>query len=335
MAGSLLTGDTAAIGQAGLGLSAISAVGGAIGSYFSAQEQKTALQLQATTAKQSAQLADVNATSALAYAKSNSDTTLAIAGMNDDLTAKTTDFNVSIATMTNDFNQQVFSANEQAITAQGALEAQTHTANAELDETYAQETLQQGQQQEQQSRLQYADLKSTQRAHLGAAGVALDEGSALRIQTDTDFMSDVDASTIHTNAVRAALGYRVQEGNEQTAAEFSTINASTQALSEKAKALGADISSATDVSNMKLTASFQILQDQANAKIASANILQAGRTSAYNDKLQGMSLLASSGQATVAADAISPISVGASSLVAGATQVASKWYDLSKAGAFG
>lgn len=325
--------STQGIGAAGVAMSAIGAVGGAIGSYFAAQEQKTALQLQATTSKQQAQLAGVNATNALAYAKSNSDTTLAIAGMNDNLTSKTADFNVSIATMTNDFNQQVFTANEEATTAQGGLEAATHTANAALDEQYAQQTLQQGQQQEQQSRLSYANLKSTQRSHLAAAGVALDEGTALRLQTDTDFESDIDATTLHTNAVRAALGYRVQEGNENLAAEFSTLNAQTQNLSEKAKALGANIDSEVSVDNMKLTASFQILQNDANAKITSANLLNAGRTAALNDTEQGFSFSAAGGQATIAGDAISPISLGASSLLAGATQVASKWYQLNNSGA--
>lgn len=326
--------DAGTIGAAGIVSGAVGAVTGAIGSYYAAQEQKTALQLAATTAQQQAQLAHVQATNDLGVAQTNSDTTLALAHLNDNMTTATTDANVQLATATNDFNQQVYSANEQIVQGQGEMEAAVHTGNAALDETYAQQALMKGAQQEQQSDLHYAAIKSTQRASLAASGVTLDEGSALHMQSDTDYISGIDAATIHTNAVNAALGYRIQAGNEQLAATFARVNAQSQGLTLKGQALNANINSETDVSNMKLTASFQILQNDANATITSANDLNAGRTAAFNDNLKATTFGAQAGQDSVAASAISPFAVGASTLLSGAAAVDSKWYTLANAGAF-
>ncbi|CAB3624707.1 virion core protein, T7 gp14 family [Achromobacter pestifer] len=85
--------------------------------------------------------------------------------------------------------------------------------NAQIAEWQAQDAIRQGQEQEQQSRLQYATTKSTQRAALAANGVALDEGSAVDILTSTDYTNELDASTIQANAARSAWGYRTQGTN--------------------------------------------------------------------------------------------------------------------------
>ncbi len=82
--------------------------------------------------------------------------------------------------------------------------------NAQIAGWQAQDAIRQGQEQEQQSRLQYATTKSTQRAALAANGVALDEGSAVDILTSTDYMNELDTSTIQANAARSAWGYRTQ-----------------------------------------------------------------------------------------------------------------------------
>lgn len=86
-------------------------------------------------------------------------------------------------------------------------------ANARLSELGAQAALLQGQHQEMTSRLSTANLKSTQRAGFAAGGVDLGEGSAVRTLTATDLLGQVDADTIHANAVRSAFGYRTQSMN--------------------------------------------------------------------------------------------------------------------------
>jgi hypothetical protein len=85
--------------------------------------------------------------------------------------------------------------------------------NAQLAQWQAQDALQRGAQAEQQQRLKTAQLKGSQRARLAANGVALDEGSALNVLQDTDYMGGQDAMTIRDNAAREAWGYRTQAGN--------------------------------------------------------------------------------------------------------------------------
>lgn len=92
-------------------------------------------------------------------------------------------------------------------------QARIDDVNAQLSEMGAQAALLQGQQQEMSSRLSTANLKSTQRAGFAANGVDLGEGSAARTLTSTDVLGEVDANTIHANAVRAAFGYRTQALN--------------------------------------------------------------------------------------------------------------------------
>lgn len=80
--------------------------------------------------------------------------------------------------------------------------------NAQLAEWQAQDALSRGQQVENQQRHKTAQLKGTQRALMAARGIDLNEGSALNILTDTDFMGDIDALVIRDNAAREAWGFR-------------------------------------------------------------------------------------------------------------------------------
>lgn len=91
-----------------------------------------------------------------------------------------------------------------------AYQAQVNANNAKIAEWQAQDALQRGAKTEQRQRLQTAQLKSSQRARLAANGVALDEGSPLSILQDTDYMGEMDARTIQSNAAREAWGYRNQ-----------------------------------------------------------------------------------------------------------------------------
>ncbi len=92
-------------------------------------------------------------------------------------------------------------------------QASISDTNARLSELGAQAALLQGQTEEMRSRLATANLKGTQRAGFAANGVDLGEGSAARVLTSTDVLGEVDANTIHANAIRAAFGYRTQALN--------------------------------------------------------------------------------------------------------------------------
>lgn len=85
--------------------------------------------------------------------------------------------------------------------------------NAQISEWQAQDALRQGQEEEARLRLQAAGLRSEQRVAYAASGVALDSDTVINTMVSTDYMTEVDAATIRSNAARAAWGYRVQGNN--------------------------------------------------------------------------------------------------------------------------
>lgn len=89
-------------------------------------------------------------------------------------------------------------------------QAAVNRNNAQIAQWQAADAITRGQKAEQAQRLKTAQLKSSQRAAFAARGVALDEGSALNILDDTDYMGEMDALTIRDNAAREAWGLRNQ-----------------------------------------------------------------------------------------------------------------------------
>ncbi|API59640.1 hypothetical protein BSL82_10180 [Tardibacter chloracetimidivorans] len=100
----------------------------------------------------------------------------------------------------------IFGASSQR-TALG-LQARFADINAGMAMDDARAVLQRGEFEEQRSRLQTAQLKSSQRATMGANGVDMSEGSPLDRLVSTDYLGEVDANTIRQNAAREAAGYR-------------------------------------------------------------------------------------------------------------------------------
>ena len=85
-------------------------------------------------------------------------------------------------------------------------------ANARIAEINAQTELADGQQRIATATAQYGRLKSSQRAALGANGVAIDEGSAADVQQSTDALREADKAQLEINAMRSAFGQRTQAG---------------------------------------------------------------------------------------------------------------------------
>jgi hypothetical protein len=75
-------------------------------------------------------------------------------------------------------------------------------------------------------------MKGQQRSRMAANGLVLNEGSALSLLEDTDFMGRHDAGTIRSNAGREAWGHEIEGMNYQsqandlkTSAKFTKIKA--------------------------------------------------------------------------------------------------------------
>lgn len=92
-------------------------------------------------------------------------------------------------------------------------EAAVAQNNATVSDYQAQQALLIGAQQEQQSRLQTAQMFGTQRASMAANGIDLGQGTATDILTTTKHMGEVDALTIRDNAARQAWAAKVQAQN--------------------------------------------------------------------------------------------------------------------------
>lgn len=120
--------------------------------------------------------------------------------------------------------RQQSKAQQQALNYQSAVSAN----NAKIAEWQAQDALQRGARSEQQSRLQTAQLRGSQRARLAANGVSLDEGSALNILNDTAYMGEQDALTARDNAAKEAWGYRTQEAGYDSDSSMLAYRASQE-----------------------------------------------------------------------------------------------------------
>lgn len=329
------SGGSSGFASASLALQGIGAVTSVLGSYYAAKAQKSALRMQADAARTSARLAELNANTALQTSEINADMAEELAGLNSDWALAIGDINAGLATTLSDLNMQVADGNYNLILGRGELEAAVAEGNARILEANAQDALRVGQQQEQQSRLQYANLKGSQRARLAANGLALDEGSALRILTDTDYLSDVDANTLHANAVREAMGYRTQASAMLTEADAARIRARTEGLTAKAEALGAKLSADIGVLNMRLSSSFEALQSRISGRIEGYNLREQGRTESRNYRQQALGLTNQALALSAGARGISPFGTAATTLISEASGVANRWYTYNRAGAFG
>lgn len=337
---------------------ALGAVSTGLSAYGAASNAKTAkAQAQADAARftQQASLANFNAGEIKKYAAVNKNLVLAVSGVNTGFTSTIVDMNVSVLNATTDFNVGVIKATTDfnVSSAEGAanllearaeLEANSHRFNADYLELQAQDTLDAGAQAQRQSRTGYAQVKGQQRARMGANGATLDEGSNLRIQADTDYASDVDADTIKTNALKAAMGYRVQSVNEQAAASFASLDGKAASLQKRSEAAAARINGQVTIAqaqldrdtktlDLKTTASVQILQTKMNAQIEALNIDNQAEADSWAAKAAALGYTGQAASARSTASAISPFLSGGTSLLAGASTLANQAYNYRQSGA--
>lgn len=346
----------AVIATAALATSAAGVGLQAYGTYKAGQTAKDQARLDAARFDQQAQLANFNAGQIERYGKLNSDLVLAVSGFNTGLTKAvadinvdlinaTTDFNTGIIAATTDFNVSSAEGAARLIEARGEMEAAARNFNADVLEVQAQDTLEAGNQAERQSRATYAQLKSQQRVRLAANGVALDEGSALRIQADTDYVSDVDAKIIQTNAMKAALGYRASAVNERTAATFASLDAKAQATGKRAEAVAAKINGMVGIAqarlqggvralDTKMTASYRILQDQMSSQIEALNIRRQAESDAWASRAQALGFSGSAAQARLTGSSINPGLMAGTSLVQGVGSLFGQAYGFAQTGAW-
>ena len=96
--------------------------------------------------------------------------------------------------------------------------------NARLSELSAKQSLINGERAVQAVRMRGNKLKSSQKAAYAASGVDLSSDVVQSVLTGTDYMTEVDALTAESNAIKEAWGYRTQGANYQADALMANAN---------------------------------------------------------------------------------------------------------------
>ena len=116
----------------------------------------------------------------------------------------------------------------QAAKAQANYQAAVARNNSIIAERNAKAIQEAGQTQADAQRRKIASVKGSARVAMGAAGVALDEGSPSDILVDIESLGELDVQTIKSNAEREAYNARVQGMNYQAQAGLYSAQASAQ-----------------------------------------------------------------------------------------------------------
>lgn len=314
---------------------ATSVAGTAVSTYGAVQganAQKIALSAQADASRTNAALASITANSITVTSGINAGLALALGEQNARMTEGVAALNLSTMAQLADLNSVMAEGDYQFVIGQGELDAAVAEGNARIAEAQAQDVIRAGQREEQAVMYRGAQLKSAQRATLAANGVTLDSDGSLRVLTSTDILTDIDAATVHANAVRQAFGYRAEAAQYASDADLARVNARIEGFKVRAEAAGARISSDIDQLNLKLTSASQADAYRTGSQLDALNITQQGQSAAFNARMSAIGYQNSATAATVAGSSISPALAGASSFLAGASQVAGQWYGFSKAG---
>lgn len=310
------------IANIGFGAQAAGIGSSVAGSYYAARGQRTALLAQAQADLNSARSDALAATGAAALDAVNIE-----AEHNASLTAL--EFSrLSAQQQAADMRTSAqVSAIQASVSVAGAeIGAQIDENNAALLELRAQAALRRGEQDEQASRMKFAQAKSTATARLARGNVDLSEGAPLMVRAGYDVASDNTAIQIQQAVLMEAYGMRVSAENERMSAQAKRASA---AATMSAASLAAGLAEA----NARFTVGMAEANARAGAALAAAGMLNAQAASRYRADMAAVQLrLAESGAATrrAQAGAISPGLSAFTSLLGGATQFASSWYQYNR-----
>lgn len=122
------------------------------------------------------------------------------------------------------------------------FQARIDEINAQMADASARDVLRRGERQEQSQRMSTAQLRSRQRAVMGASGVDLGSETAAAILTSTDYLGEMDANEIKANAMRDAFGLRMDAGNYRASASMN--RATSKAINPLMQATGTFLTAA-------------------------------------------------------------------------------------------
>lgn len=228
--------------------------------------------------------------------------------------------------------------------------AQIAEQNANLLELQAESTMLHGEWREQDSRMQYAQAKSKATVQMARGNLDMSEGTPLAQKVGIDLMSERAAIMIQQDTLAQAFGQRMQASN-------STIDAGMKRAQAQSVASVAAITRAADsgmaslqagevlrqaqlktaLTDMSTEFELQIAQSESDwtSAMIAAGMMNAEAAANYKNTMAKVLEENSSASAAVKeamAGGISPNSAFAASILGGAGQVASTWYNLKKVG---
>lgn len=141
----------------------------------------------------------------------------------------------------------------QAQKANAEYQAQVAANNATIARYNADAATKQGNQQLQAAQEQAAQRQGTIRAVLGASGIQLDNGSALRDQQGVAQIDKTNQETITSNAARSAWNFLNQGANYDATAQLQTMQANQASTAGAMNAFSSILSGAsTTAKNYKM-----------------------------------------------------------------------------------
>ena len=127
------------------------------------------------------------------------------------------------------------------------IQAELADLNADIAQRGAESAMIAGQKQESAVRSRTAQVKSSQRAAMGASSVDLGTGSAANILTTTDVMGEIDANAAALNTLQSAWGYTTQAMN--TRASAANMRGMAAGINPGVNAVGSLLNSAPAVAS--------------------------------------------------------------------------------------
>lgn len=115
----------------------------------------------------------------------------------------------------------------------GEWQKQQFEFNKQIAEMQSKDAIRRGDSEARKVRKAGKQIIGSQRAALAAQGIEIDSGSALDIQGDTAYLSEMDALTIKNNAAREAWGYKMdalQSGYQGQMAQYAAQNKARSTL---------------------------------------------------------------------------------------------------------
>jgi hypothetical protein len=137
--------------------------------------------------------------------------------------------------------------------AQGNYQGAIYDQNASLADQQAKDALAIGEDQVSQHRAEVRQLIGSERAALGAQGIAIDSGSALDVQTNSAAMGELDTQRIVNNAKRRAWGFSAEAAGYRSQAVLARMAGDNAAQTYRNAGFSTLLTGASNIANLYYT----------------------------------------------------------------------------------